>query len=284
MTGKIKFLHIFRSEKSMARQDKRAVNNIRRVIDRIDELSQKEIPEDIQKGDIDEALKDVTEIISILTGQENNLEKIESDCAILDFEALKRSGRIEERLEKIENELGTKDLNDQINQLRSLSNELQGLINKARLEARDAIRDRERVVKYRAYLGYNQLGRNMRNLEVEIKSLAGKEKQIEARIMSEKEITLLKKDVEEAIKVIRKEAQDIYEVEHDDIIFTFYVLNKLYMVTDILNRLKQEGFPAEKQHILETKFAEAKQILEQAANEAYRMERYMGKRVHRLAA
>ena len=124
-----------------------------------------------------------------------------------------------------------------------------------------------------------------RRKEREIKGEIGEEHSLEVDIKHhESDIEVVKKDIAEFIKVADKESQDIYNVEHDDIIFTFYVINKLQNVYNILVRLKDEGFPTDKEQLLEHKYAEAQGLLQEATKEAYKMEKYMKTRAHAIGA
>jgi len=276
-----KFLH-FKSDRAIASRDRHISRRINEIIESISQLERK-IPEDIRKGDIDSTVKDVTTLIDLIMEEERDVEQMERDSAVQDYDLLKEVGKVEDKLETIQEKRGTQELNEDMQKLHSLTSQIEDLINKARIEARDAKNDRERMLKFRAFLGYHQIAIDIKNMENEIRAVITGEKSAESDI-NHAETPEIKKDVAEFCKLADKEAEDIYKVEHDDIIFTFYILNKLELVAHILEQLRREGFPWDKQEILESHYFKAKAQIQEASKQAYRMEKYMQTRTHKLAA
>ncbi len=274
----------WKSGKSRSRTDRRISEELADIVDKIKELESR-VPEDIQKGDVEKTFKDVSDLLNFIIQEERDLEQIEKDSAILDKELLQEVGTISQELQSVQKD---SSLQDQIQQLQDLSGRIRKLIDKARIDARNAEGDREKIIKYRAFLGYHQTARDIRHATREIGRLIGKEKELEKHIKNhEKEEEIIKKDVAEFIKVAEQEAKDIYKVEHDDIIFTFFIINKLQNIYNVLLKLKQEGFEKEypeKQKLLEHKYAEAQQLLQEATTEAYSMEKYLKRKAKKLAA
>ena len=281
--NRLKFFHL-RSEKGLARQSKRSavdLEDLRKQIESIEERIQKE---DITKGVVEETKRDILSLLDLIEGETESIRTIEKDSAIQYYELLNKIGDVEKELQDIKSKKSA-DFSAEIESLKRLSSQIQSWINKSRIDARNAMNDREKIVKYKAFLGYHLVAREIRRTEKEIKREIGDEKALLADIKShEDDENLIKKDLAEFSKIAEKEAKDIYKVEHDAIIFTFYVLNKLNDAYKIIQEIQQEGFPADKTSEIVGKFNEAKAKLQDISEESYKMEKYMKKRAHKLAA
>jgi len=181
--GRLQFLH-WGSEKKLAKKGKNAAEDLGDVIDQVIEL-EKRIPEEINKGEIEKTQQDILKILNKLLGGIDDIKTLDKNSAIIDYELLKDIGEIERKVREIEaKKKEEQNLEETIRTLKDLTTKIQGLINKSRIDARNAKNDKEKILRYRTFIGFHAVIRIIRGLENFTRSKTGDKNKIKSGIIS----------------------------------------------------------------------------------------------------
>lgn len=274
-----KFKNIFRTDTRIAKQDRKAVKNLSGIISDIKKLHDKVMQEDLNRGDIEETMRDIRAMIEDVKEELNKILEIEKDAEFQYYELVKRIKKVEAGLEHSIGSKNPEKAKEATQELDKLVEEIHGIVQKERREMTDSLRDRERIMKYRhGILGLWGLIRDMKKAEKRVRKEIGEEIKEENALLHEMDENKIEAEVKQFIETAKKEAGDLYKIEHDDVVIIFDVLNELHKLEELLKMILQKGFPEGQEQILEHELAATRSMLEQGLHST----RYMDTQLSRM--
>ncbi len=286
MVSVFKFWHL-KSDKKLAKMDKKAAGEIRKSEKLTGNIKDK-IAKDIANADIDAVYKDILSFLNSIRVEEQDLIRIDKNAQIQEYDLLKRIEDVEKLIERVS--IKDKRIEEQLEEIVKLKEEIHNLIAKAKTDARRLKRDRETIlVKLAEIKSGTRRAKRIRKLEKWIRKNIKKEIQIEKLIedaVKSIEKTagteemkkyvgdlyiLTKKFIEDA----RKEAEEIYEIEYNDVLLSFGVHREMEYLQKLFKELEEKGFPRDKERELWNYFKRIEQELEASERELYKMEKYL---------
>ena len=271
-----KVKHAFTSDRRVAKQDRKSVKNLKGIIDDMNALNKKVETEDISRGDVQAAMRDIHQMIEDVKIGINEALQIEKDAEYQYYKLVKRIKEVEAGLEHSIVSKNPEKAKEFSQEMDKLVEEIHGIVQKERIQIREASHDREKILKYRhGIFGMWGLIRDMKKAEKRVRKEIGEEIKEENKLLHETDKAALEKEVKDFIEAAKDEVGDLYKIEHNDVVIVFDILTELHKIQELLQIILQKGFPEAQEHILEQELAATRSMLKEGLNSASHMDRQL---------